>query len=287
MTLIDARHTFGHVSALFATDAVVAQGAASTGWPSPAPSTATTSDAWATTPRGPPAQGVDPAGGLRHPGALRRPVRRAHAGPWARTPSPSGSPPRATSPSCWTSPPRPSPAGKVMVARDKHEQLPPNSTMDRDGRPTTDPNALSQGGALLPFGGHKGYALSADGRAALQRARPRAGRGRDRAEAGRRAGRKVFFCAVDSRRLRRRGPGRRRRRLRRSCGRCPRRRASSPCSIPGEPERRSAERRLAEGIPVAEDTWKAVGRRPPGWASPSRPAPGCGPRPPRADGAAG
>ncbi|CAA9283591.1 MAG: hypothetical protein AVDCRST_MAG77-4059 [uncultured Chloroflexi bacterium] len=28
--------------------------------------------------------------------------------------------------------------------------------------------------------------------------------------------------------------------------------------IPGEPERRSAARRLVEGIPVADDTWQAV-----------------------------
>jgi uncharacterized oxidoreductase len=28
--------------------------------------------------------------------------------------------------------------------------------------------------------------------------------------------------------------------------------------IPGDPERRSAQRRRAEGIPVAEDTWRAI-----------------------------
>jgi hypothetical protein len=32
--------------------------------------------------------------------------------------------------------------------------------LDKDGRPTTDPNALYCGGALLPFGGHKGSGLA-------------------------------------------------------------------------------------------------------------------------------
>ena len=51
-------------------------------------------------------------------------------------------------------------AGKIQVARAKGLQLPPGSIIDRDGRPTTDPNAYYEGGALLPFGGHKGYGLA-------------------------------------------------------------------------------------------------------------------------------
>ena len=31
--------------------------------------------------------------------------------------------------------------------------------MDKDGRPSTDPNDFFDGGGHLPFGGHKGYAL--------------------------------------------------------------------------------------------------------------------------------
>ncbi len=50
--------------------------------------------------------------------------------------------------------------GKVRVARNKGETLPEGLVRDRDGRPTTDPNDLYQGGALLPVGGHKGSALS-------------------------------------------------------------------------------------------------------------------------------
>ncbi len=48
---------------------------------------------------------------------------------------------------------------KVLTARDKNEQLPPGSIVDKDGNPSTNPNAFLDGGSLLPFGGHKGYAL--------------------------------------------------------------------------------------------------------------------------------
>jgi uncharacterized oxidoreductase len=53
-----------------------------------------------------------------------------------------------------------SPEGKVRVARDKGVPLPEGVLIDKDGNPTTDPNALYAGGALLPLGGHKGYALA-------------------------------------------------------------------------------------------------------------------------------
>jgi LDH2 family malate/lactate/ureidoglycolate dehydrogenase len=138
-----------------------------------------------------------------------------------------------------------------MVARAKHEPVPPNTMMDKDGRPTTDPNALSQGGALLPFGGHKGYALSLM-TVLLSSVLVRA----DDGEAGR-GGSKVFFCAIDSGVF---GPG--------APGAAAevfeRVRAVPPAEgfervlIPGEPERRSAARRRTEGIPVAEDTWQSL-----------------------------
>ena len=39
-------------------------------------------------------------------------------------------------------------------------QLPEGLVLDRHGEPTTDPRAFFNGGALLPFGEHKGYALA-------------------------------------------------------------------------------------------------------------------------------
>ena len=50
--------------------------------------------------------------------------------------------------------------GKVIVARSKGTELPPGAIVDKDGRPSTDPADYFDGGFLLPFGGHKGYALS-------------------------------------------------------------------------------------------------------------------------------
>jgi LDH2 family malate/lactate/ureidoglycolate dehydrogenase len=50
--------------------------------------------------------------------------------------------------------------GKVHVAQAKGAALPPGSLLDRDGNPSTDPDDLSAGGVLLPFGGHKGYGLA-------------------------------------------------------------------------------------------------------------------------------
>ncbi len=52
--------------------------------------------------------------------------------------------------------------GKIQVALNHGEQLPPGCTIDSEGRPNQDP-AVFYGppvGALLPIGGHKGYGLS-------------------------------------------------------------------------------------------------------------------------------
>lgn len=53
-------------------------------------------------------------------------------------------------------------AGKVKVAIARGEPLPPGHLVDAGGRPSTDPNAYDADppGALLPFGGHKGYGLA-------------------------------------------------------------------------------------------------------------------------------
>jgi uncharacterized oxidoreductase len=48
-------------------------------------------------------------------------------------------------------------AGKISVAVARGEPIPLGWIVDRDGKPTTDPNQLRQGGALLPLGGSEGY----------------------------------------------------------------------------------------------------------------------------------
>ena len=53
--------------------------------------------------------------------------------------------------------------GKVRLARNKGEPVPPGWILDRDGQATQDPNHLYEGGTILPVGGvvgHKGYGLS-------------------------------------------------------------------------------------------------------------------------------
>jgi len=46
--------------------------------------------------------------------------------------------------------------GRVQALKREGKQLPPGAAVDKDGKPTTDPNEVV---ALLPFGAHKGYAM--------------------------------------------------------------------------------------------------------------------------------
>ena len=50
--------------------------------------------------------------------------------------------------------------GWLYAARSAGAKLPEGCIIDRDGNPTQNPNAYFDGGAILPMGGHKGYALS-------------------------------------------------------------------------------------------------------------------------------
>ncbi len=50
--------------------------------------------------------------------------------------------------------------GKILLAQAEGRELPPGVVAGRDGEPTTDPQVFADGGFLLPFGGHKGYALA-------------------------------------------------------------------------------------------------------------------------------
>ena len=54
-------------------------------------------------------------------------------------------------------------AGKISLAQNRGEPVPPGWIIDKEGNPTTDPKDYSDGGAILPVGadqGHKGYGLS-------------------------------------------------------------------------------------------------------------------------------
>lgn len=50
--------------------------------------------------------------------------------------------------------------GEVLKARMEGRQMPEGVGLDAAGEPTTDPAAILDGGALLPFGGHKGAGIA-------------------------------------------------------------------------------------------------------------------------------
>lgn len=50
--------------------------------------------------------------------------------------------------------------GDIELRRRAGESLPEGCAIDAEGHPTTDPQAVVDGGAMLTFGGHKGSALS-------------------------------------------------------------------------------------------------------------------------------
>lgn len=49
---------------------------------------------------------------------------------------------------------------KIASARDRGQRLPPGCIIDKDGHPSTDPADFFEGGAHVPFGEHKGYAIA-------------------------------------------------------------------------------------------------------------------------------
>lgn len=50
--------------------------------------------------------------------------------------------------------------GKLRLKRYRGEKVPTGWILDKEGRPTNNPKDFYTGGALLPFGEHKGYALA-------------------------------------------------------------------------------------------------------------------------------
>ncbi len=149
--------------------------------------------------------------------------------------------------------------GKIMVARDAGTPLPPGIMLDRDGRASTDPAEFFNEGALLPFGGHKGYALSVMAELfgqALTGADQHEGAGTAEA-VFRRSGALLFAIHVGAFR-----PAQEAKAVAR--GLVTRLRAVPPahgveCVLtPGEPEARTRRQRASAGIEIAESTWRAI-----------------------------
>ncbi len=150
-------------------------------------------------------------------------------------------------------------AGKIMAARAAKKPLPPGCIVDGQGRPTTDPEAFFDGGALLPFGGHKGYSL-----AVLIELLGQALTGAEQygGDAGgspieRRSG--ALFCVVDTAAFRPAGEAAAA--ARRIVDRL---RSNPPAPgvervfTPGQPEAQTRQTRIAAGIELPEETWRSI-----------------------------
>jgi uncharacterized oxidoreductase len=148
-------------------------------------------------------------------------------------------------------------AGKVRVALHSKKSLPENCIVDAEGHPATNPADFygPPEGALLPFGGHKGYALAlladilAGGLSGAGCSHPdvtRVGNSflavvldipqfRDRKAFDTDVNQLVEY--VKSSKL---APG------------------FTEIRIPGEPERKERAHRQKHGIPVADETWRQI-----------------------------
>ncbi len=63
-------------------------------------------------------------------------------------------------PYCWDQAASALAHGDVQIAAREGHMLPPGTGVDGDGQPTCDPAEILDGGALLPFGGHKGASIA-------------------------------------------------------------------------------------------------------------------------------
>ncbi|HEU4346472.1 MAG TPA: Ldh family oxidoreductase [Actinoplanes sp.] len=145
--------------------------------------------------------------------------------------------------------------GKLAVALARGEQVPPGVLVDAQGNPSRDPADFYAGGALLPFGGHKGYGLglmidvvggllSGAGAASLP--------GYDNTNG-------TVIVALDVARFRPLDDFRAQvEELRAELHKTPPAAGFGEVLLPGEPEERVRRDRLANGVPVPSTTWSAL-----------------------------
>jgi len=143
--------------------------------------------------------------------------------------------------------------GKIQVARAKGADLPAGCILDKDGKPSVNPHDFYDGGVLLPFGGHKGYALAMFVEMLAGAFTP----GEQHNGDGRRGGSVIW--AVDAFAFRQPGDYAQNADfvLKRVKGVRPAQ-GFDRVMAPGEPELLSKEARLKEGIPVADATWTQI-----------------------------
>jgi hydroxycarboxylate dehydrogenase B len=163
-------------------------------------------------------------------------------------------------------------AGKVKVASAARHLLPADCVVDREGRPTRDPEALAEGGALLPLGGavagHKGSGLAMASAligalAIIDDPDPTAVGAAPDPTVTERAGRVggVFVQAIDPACFG--DPARYRALVEEHLAvakRMPPAAGLAEVLVAGEPEARARERRGRDGIPLAAATWAELGQ---------------------------
>jgi len=93
---------------------------------------------------------------------------RSRVAPWGATkpllgtnPMAFACPRRNAPPMVWDQASSVTAMGEVMLAAQDGHAVAKDVGIDAEGRSTTDPKAIMAGGALLPFGGHKGSAIAA------------------------------------------------------------------------------------------------------------------------------
>ena len=150
--------------------------------------------------------------------------------------------------------------GKIRVARNEGKPAPEGVLIDQNGKPTRDPNVMysEPHGALLPFGGHKGYALAVvtellagalSGGATIQPGNERRGGTVNN----------MFTMLIDPARMagldwfRREIDG-----FVDYVKASPPADGAAPVLVPGDPERLAREERTRTGIAVDATTWEEV-----------------------------
>ena len=150
--------------------------------------------------------------------------------------------------------------GKVRVARNKGEQLKPGTLLDGEGKPTTDPGAMygEKRGAVLTFGEHKGYALAF---VCEMLAGALCGGGTMRPErqgAGTATNGMLTIVIDPSRLIDREWLRDEIASMTQYITASPPRHPDEPVLIPGDPERQTRARRLADGVPIDDETWREL-----------------------------
>ena len=150
--------------------------------------------------------------------------------------------------------------GKIRVAKNEGKPAPEGALIDSKGRPTRDPNVMysEPNGALLPFGGHKGYALAVVTELLAHRAYRRPEHPARQPAHGRRRQQHVHDARRSGAARRRRLAQARDRRLHRLREGFTAGRSQAAGPGPGEPERLAQAERGRTGIEVDATTWGEI-----------------------------